>query len=52
MVRKRTKNERLRDKIPDRETRFERLRLKLSKREARFRKRNQHMDNYMGNRYS
>ena len=31
MVKKRTKSERLRDKIPDGETRFERLRDKLSK---------------------
>ena len=52
MVRKRTKSERLRDKMPDRETRFERLRDKVSKGEARFRKKNQHLDNYMGIKYS
>ena len=31
-VRKRTKSERLRDNVPERETRFERLRDKVSKR--------------------
>ena len=49
MERKRTKIERLRDKMSERETRFfERSRHNMSKEEARFLKRNQHVDNYMG----
>ena len=52
MARKIAKSERLKDKMPKIETRLERLRDKMSKRGARFGKENQHMGNYMGNKYS
>ena len=52
MLRKRTKHTRFRDNTLNGVTRFERLRDNMSKREARFRNGNQHVDDYMGNKYA
>ena len=52
MLRKRTMHTRMRDNTLNGVTRFERLRDNMSKREARFRNGNQHVDDYMGNKYA